>query len=423
MADNSSPIIRAIDRHCRSIGVCHCDWRLSIQDCEEGYVMWYINIVNIAISAITAVIGIVLLINRIFFKGHTIWNGGTGTRGWLRPKPVDSMIIFFIMFNSLRLLSSVIIITDALPGNWIARSYLFEIPWDFGLGGITLYLIGIAQTISQSHSVSSWLPSPLVVDIFGSTALFLPFVCSVAVAVTAGALAESDLPTAEIFVRLTYIAWFLWTGIIGCSVFYAGVRLVRILRSYHKKARYGPKYTAVKSGIYRIQMMVASFVVCLWGFATFLLLYSILRDQIMTNTAANIFLSIPWHFLGGITTLVVQISVMVSPKSKSNPALKSKSSSGETNNATSETGVSTAPDQENVGGSTIGAVTTMFQDDNEAILNAIKASDSKHKQQSSPYELSWANKKFSTHFFINKVPIRRASDASSQLELTSYDDR
>ena len=31
----------------------------------------------------------------------------------------------------------------------IIKIVLYEIPWAFGLGGITLYLIGIAQTIAQ----------------------------------------------------------------------------------------------------------------------------------------------------------------------------------------------------------------------------------------------------------------------------------
>ncbi|KAI8138693.1 hypothetical protein BJV82DRAFT_630195 [Fennellomyces sp. T-0311] len=323
------------------------------------------------------------------------------------------MLVFFIFFNSLRLLSSAVLLVDLAPGNWIARSYIFEIPWDFGLGGITIYLIGIAQTISQSSSVSGWLPSPLVVDIVGSAALILPFISSLAITITAGALAQVNLPVSEAMIRLTYVAWFLWTALIGSAVFYAGYRLVRILHVHHMKFRNDPHYNAVKAGIYKIQMMVATFVICLYGFATFLLLYAILRDPIMTNTTVNVALSVPWTFLGGVTTLIAQVSVIVSPKVRSNAALRSK-----TGNSTggTTTGSTTIPDQNLQGGSTIGAVTTTFQNDNDAILNAIKEND----QQWIPHDQARKSKKYEPHFFIKRMSSRRPSNASSQLELTSY---
>ncbi|KAI9245210.1 hypothetical protein BDA99DRAFT_528264 [Phascolomyces articulosus] len=338
------------------------------------------------------------------------------------------MLLLFVIFNTLRLVSSVILITDVLSTNWIARSYIFEVSWDFGLAGITMYLIGIAQTISQSHSVSGWLPRPSIVDFVGSMLLFLPFTTSLAFPISAGALAETNLPLAEIFVRLTYVAWFVWTGIIGGCVLYTGARLVRILLSYHKQSRHKSNHAAVRAGIFRIQIVVGLFTVCLWGFAIFLLLYSILRNAIMSNTGGNIFLSVLWTYLGGVTTLCLNISVMLNPKSKDkNAALKSKSSTtGSNNGGTSESGaISTLPDPNTgFGESTIGNGTATVQDDNEAIFNAIKANENAGRQ-------SWfytqkpnrTKSKIGSHFFINNVPIRRASNASSQLELTTYDDR
>ncbi|KAI7858371.1 hypothetical protein BDC45DRAFT_498198 [Circinella umbellata] len=362
-----------------------------------------------------------------------LWNSsGNQHSGWLRPKPIEGLLLFIVLFNILRLLSSVILVADVLSTNWVARSYLFEIPWDFGLAGITIYLIGIAQTISQSHSVSGWLPPPLIVDIIGTTAVIFPFITSLAFPITAGALAESNLPLAEVFVRLTYIAWSFWTSVIGTAVFFTGIRLVRILRAYHKQSRSNRNHAAVQAGIYKIYFMIGLFSICLWGFAIFLLLYSILRNQIMSNTAASIFLSVLWQYLGGITSLGLYISVLVNPTArKKNEALKSKSSTGTNNEGTSGTGAtSTVPDQHYGGGfegSTIHAMSVTIQNDNEAILNAIERNNNKNRSSSwiilDEGKQSHKSKKIGSFFNINRLPARRASDESSQMELTmAYND-
>ncbi|KAI8149713.1 hypothetical protein BJV82DRAFT_589027 [Fennellomyces sp. T-0311] len=56
MADDPSVSLPALDRVCAD-GVCHCDWRITLQDCEESIAMWYINVLNVAISGLTAVLG------------------------------------------------------------------------------------------------------------------------------------------------------------------------------------------------------------------------------------------------------------------------------------------------------------------------------------------------------------------------------
>lgn len=66
-----------------------------------------------------------------------------------------------------RLLASLVLVTDVAPTNLIFRSWLFEISWQFGYGGckwsiiiiapshhyslyvVALYLVGIAQTLAD----------------------------------------------------------------------------------------------------------------------------------------------------------------------------------------------------------------------------------------------------------------------------------
>jgi hypothetical protein len=77
-------------------------------------------------------------------KGHRLFEWGSG-KGCLRPMPIDSMLFFLTFFNIrkslfecainyqffnfifisvVRLLTSVLLVTDAGAGNWIARSFM-----------------------------------------------------------------------------------------------------------------------------------------------------------------------------------------------------------------------------------------------------------------------------------------------------------
>ena len=49
--------VRTLEYHCYTDGTCHCDWRLTLQDCEESGAMWGVNIGNIALSGLSVVIG------------------------------------------------------------------------------------------------------------------------------------------------------------------------------------------------------------------------------------------------------------------------------------------------------------------------------------------------------------------------------
>lgn len=108
---------RTFDYHC--IGdVCHCDWRVTITNCVESNAMRGVYIANIAISAFVFVIGntyyqtihfqrlnidifllgVSLLIHRIFFKGHRLFDTGSA-KGCLRPKPIDCMLLSLMIYN------------------------------------------------------------------------------------------------------------------------------------------------------------------------------------------------------------------------------------------------------------------------------------------------------------------------------------
>lgn len=47
---------RSLEYHCID-NVCHCDWRLTINDCVEGPAARIIYIINIAMSGLVSLIG------------------------------------------------------------------------------------------------------------------------------------------------------------------------------------------------------------------------------------------------------------------------------------------------------------------------------------------------------------------------------
>ncbi|KAG2220474.1 hypothetical protein INT45_011478 [Circinella minor] len=332
---------RTLLRHCDDQNICHCDWRLTLVDCEESVAMYYINIINIILCSLAVIIGIGLITHRMVIKGHRLWDHQHGSRGCLRPKPVDCLLFMLTIYNVLRLVSSVILVVDIAPENLIVRSFMFEFPWQWGIGAFTLYLVGIAQTLADSHKKvsSGWLPSPTTVDILGSWFFLWPFIIHNICSLLAGGLAETNLKLAEIFTRLLYGFWFWHNASINMAIIFSGVRLINILKGHLAKFNSpsnNSRYHAIKMGIAKIQAIIIITNLCLLLFATLLLLYGILRDQIMTNTTGSIFLGAIWNTLGTLSTLLVELAVIINPSFEKNAALGANSSSGGNQNPSGE---------------------------------------------------------------------------------------
>ena len=146
-------------------------------------------------------------------------------------------------------------------------------------------------------------------DVAGIMALISPTV-GIIITIAAGSNINSDQHLAETLTRINYGIWFIWTGGISTAVLLAGIRLVRILKSHHRKLRQGSSDDAVRAGIFKIQVAIAAFTTCLWIFALVLLLYGCLRDLIMENTAGSIILGAGWTLTASITILVIQMSIL-----------------------------------------------------------------------------------------------------------------
>ncbi|KAL1929235.1 hypothetical protein VTP01DRAFT_2294 [Rhizomucor pusillus] len=319
-----------IERLCVN-GKCHCDWRLTIHDCEEADYLYYIFVINIALSAVVSIMGFSLLFYRMVIKGHSLLERRSAQRGCLRPKPIECMVLSLSLYNLMRLVSSVILVGDLVHDNLAARSFLFEFPWQFGYGAFALYLVGIAQTLAESHKAIStgWLPSPRVVDVIGGAIFFTPFTLNNAIAVTEGAISDRYPYVAQVLVRTHYSVWTFHCLSLTTALLFSGIRLVNILNVHLTKMQPGgARYLAIKTGIFKIRAVMLLIAGILLGFAAQCILYSALRDRILTSTAGSVTLSAFWTYLGPLGCFCLNASIILNPSQRPN-FFGSKSSSQE----------------------------------------------------------------------------------------------
>lgn len=52
---------------CDEANQCHCDWRVTIVNCAEGHVMFYIYVVNAIFSFLVSLLGIIWIISMYMY--------------------------------------------------------------------------------------------------------------------------------------------------------------------------------------------------------------------------------------------------------------------------------------------------------------------------------------------------------------------
>ncbi|CDS07354.1 hypothetical protein LRAMOSA01303 [Lichtheimia ramosa] len=290
--------------------------------------MWYIHVVNIAVSALATLLCAFALSYRVFYKKQALWGRKAGkSAGFLRPKPINMMLLLAIFFNGLRMTSSVVIVSNVLPSNYAVRLFVFDIAWQFGYGAIVLYLVGVSQVIMQSVNASGWMPSAFFVDVVGCTLFFTPFIFNNIVSILAGIFADTHVRTATILIRLLYFAWFAECTVLSVFIVYAGGRLIRILKENHRKLGDGivaSHMNEIRDGVSKIRAQVIILSVALAVFAIALFLEAILRTAIMSHTTGNVIISVPWMYIGSITTFAFLLAILISPTDiMQNPAFAS----------------------------------------------------------------------------------------------------
>ncbi|KAI9301415.1 hypothetical protein BJ944DRAFT_252334 [Cunninghamella echinulata] len=176
---------------------CHCDFRVTITNCEESSALMTLNIICIVWCLLNIILACSILYHRLFLLHQNIFDRS----GWIpRPKPIESMVLFAIPFTFFRLTDSLVLILDIWKSS-IIRSFLYEFPWQLGTTTLTCFLFGVVHTLANPISM------------------------------TAGYYEEKgDIENSTIWIDITYGTWVFYTFFLGSMILYAGLRLLRILK-------------------------------------------------------------------------------------------------------------------------------------------------------------------------------------------------
>ncbi|CDS03581.1 hypothetical protein LRAMOSA00983 [Lichtheimia ramosa] len=299
---------------CNDDGVCHCDWRLTIYGCEEEQQLRAMYIALAVLSGLVGVFAFMVLYHRVVYLKQQIFDMRTG---YPRPKPIESMAVFGTIFNLLRMVHAIILVTDAAP-NVAFRSFMFEFPWQFGIGALSCYLFGIAHTLADSSKViyDVWIRAPVIVDTMCTVIITMPFISNNICAVAAGVYAlRGDNYMASQFTDALYYLWTFYTGFQAILILYAGLRLLRLLnRHLLQRTDSRVDLGRVRLGALKVRIIVMTGFICLTVFAVMMVLYARLRGPITENAAYNVAIAVIWMFDGAITTGVIEFGVVLNPR-------------------------------------------------------------------------------------------------------------
>ncbi|KAI9274331.1 hypothetical protein BDA99DRAFT_497176 [Phascolomyces articulosus] len=299
---------------CDVDGVCHCDWRLTASGCEQQETIKIIYIVNAALSGFVGCLALWISYHRIIVLKQDILDFRTG---FPRPKPIESMAVMGTIFNFLRMAHAIILTVDGIP-NVAFRSFFFEFPWQFGFGALACYFFGIAHTLSDSSKIiyDNWVRSPIIIDGTCVAIISLPFITNNICAIAAGVFAvQGNIHMATKFTDALYCFWTFYTGTLAIIILYAGIRLLRLLRSHLLEKSEGRVNVAkVKLGALKVQIIVFTAFICLGVFAIILGLYAALRIPITVNKAYNGVIAAIWTYDGALATAFIEFAIVLNPR-------------------------------------------------------------------------------------------------------------
>ncbi|KAI7868233.1 hypothetical protein BDF14DRAFT_563612 [Spinellus fusiger] len=195
-----------------------------------GYLYRCVLIVGVFLALTVTTVGSILLFHRMYYRGQRLFTYCAQTK-FIRPRPVDSMLFFFLMYNIARIIQVIIVITDVSP-NIVFRSFLYELPWQFGVAGFSCYFFGIAHTVADTSEkiYTDWFDNPKLIDVVCTCIIFAPFISNNIYSIVAGNYAQNGLiQDATVTTRAMYFMWTLYFAIVFIFIFVAGCRLLRLL--------------------------------------------------------------------------------------------------------------------------------------------------------------------------------------------------
>ncbi|ORX57369.1 hypothetical protein DM01DRAFT_1333995 [Hesseltinella vesiculosa] len=300
-------------RICDSQGVCHCDYRLTIYHCVEQDDFYKMNLAVIIATALGLVAGIPMLAWRTFHHKQNIFDIREGIP---RPKPVESLCFFIILFNIVRIIHAVITLTDVAPYPPL-RLFIFDLCWVFALNGFVSYVFGVTQTLLTSNRVlyDAWISSPKFVDILGVLINILPYIFMNVGSIGSGIFAaQNNYDMAFTFLRVGYFSAAIYTCAVGISVIYFGQRLISLMNEPLLLHSNIPATLArLKASSFKVKVTVTVGSIALGCMCIIASVYGSIYTTATTNRVASLFLSSFISFLGPIASFIILVVIFLSP--------------------------------------------------------------------------------------------------------------
>jgi hypothetical protein len=152
----------------------------------------------------------------------------------------------------------------------------------------------------------SWFKTSAKIDISCSAFSVLPFItnniCSVSAAVYAK---QGDLVKAHIFTNTLYYLWSAYCFIIACLILFSGLRLLNILSRHVDNQPDLCTVNKLKSGAYRIKMIMSISVASLFMFSIIKYVYALFRVNILLNKAVSLAVACFWTYDGTLACMLV----------------------------------------------------------------------------------------------------------------------
>ncbi|KAI9276443.1 hypothetical protein BY458DRAFT_505930 [Sporodiniella umbellata] len=302
-----------------SLSTCHCDWRVTLEGCVEKGIVFRMYIVNIALSAILLVIGTVILFYRVPFKQGVFFDPVPYTY-FIRPRPLQSLFVFGIIFTILRIISLTLIITNASPSP-ILTAFLYELPWQFGICALACYIFGIAHIVSNTCSMTNHYSVLHTnrVDLVFTLQTVCPFVLNNAFSIIAAVYAEKgNYSLAKAFTNGLYYMWTIHCIFLCLCSLYFGYGLMVLLKAHLRNQENqdedDSKIQKIQNAIFRAKMLVLNTALTLFIFSVLKCIYSTFRLSLLKNEFYSYIMAAIWTFDGTFASAFVCLTLIINPK-------------------------------------------------------------------------------------------------------------
>ncbi|KAI8359190.1 hypothetical protein BD560DRAFT_426234 [Blakeslea trispora] len=298
-------------KNCDEAGICHCDFRFAIRDCEESKIFRILYIAVGSAFCILSIIGICAVYFRVHYKGQRLIEI---RNGFPRPKPIESMTTLGVTFSILQLIHCVLVLTNGYSSP-IFRSFWFELSYVVAYWALMCYPFGVVYMLVESNEITHivGIRGTLLVDILLSCAFFLPCLGNLTCGLLVGIYNKQG--NMEMTAKVTKILFYLWTlncGGLGLVILAAGIFFLRLVNKHFLTETTSIlEQNRIKEGAFRVKLIVVSGTTCLWIFAALASLCSVYRETILCNARINTAVGITWMSSAPICVLFIEVAIIV----------------------------------------------------------------------------------------------------------------